>query len=162
MGLSATMTIEEKAEGFWRRDRVAGIALVILGAAIAWEGRKLPLGSWHNPGAGYLPLVLAAILALLGLALAILDRRSPGLRQLDWSEAPHALIIVLACAVAAFMLERAGYRLTIFALVLFFLVIVERRNTLAALATSAGLAAGSYYLFATLLRVPLPLGPWGL
>ncbi len=156
------MTVEQKYESFWRRDRVAGIALVLLGAAIAWEGRRLPLGTWHNPGPGYLPLVLAAILALLGVAVAVLDRRSPDLRQLDWSEAPHALMIVLACAAAAFMLERAGYRLTIFALVLFFLTIVERRNILAALAVSAGLAAGSYYLFATLLRVPLPLGPWGL
>jgi putative tricarboxylic transport membrane protein len=156
------MIVEQKSESFWRRDRVAGIALIILGAAIAWEGRRLPLGTWHNPGPAYLPLVLAAILALLGLMIAVLDRRSPGLRQLDWSEAPHALIIVLACAAAAFMLERAGYRLTIFALVLFFLVIVERRNILASLAVAAGLAAGSYYLFATLLRVPLPLGPWGL
>jgi hypothetical protein len=156
------MIIDQETSTFWRRDRVAGIALVILGAAIAWEGRKLPLGTWHNPGAGYLPLVLAAILALLGLAIAVLDRRSPGLHQLDWSEGPHALIIVLACAAAAFMLERAGYRLTIFALVLFFLAIVERRDILAALTVSAGLAAGSYYLFATLLRVPLPLGPWGL
>jgi putative tricarboxylic transport membrane protein len=156
------MIIDQETSTFWRRDRVAGIALVILGAAIAWEGRKLPLGTWHNPGAGYLPLVLAAILALLGLVIAVLDRRSPGLHQLDWSEGPHALIIVLACAAAAFMLERAGYRLTIFALVLFFLAIVERRNILAALTVSAGLAAGSYYLFATLLRVPLPLGPWGL
>jgi hypothetical protein len=156
------MTAEEKTEILWRRDRVAGIALVLLGAAIAWEGRKLPLGTWHDPGPFYLPLVLAGLLALLGIVVAVFDRRSPSLRQLDWSEAPHALIIVLACAAAAFMLERAGYRLTIFALVLFFLVIVERRNILASVAVSAGIAAGSYYLFATLLRVPLPLGPWGL
>lgn len=149
-------------KNFWRRDRVAGIALIALAAAIAWEARRLPLGSWHNPGAGYLPLLLAALLALFGVVVAAFGGRSPALRAMGWTEAPHALTIVAACATAAFLLERAGYRLTIFALVLFFLALVERRNWIASLVVAAALAIGSYYLFATWLRVPLPLGPWGL
>jgi putative tricarboxylic transport membrane protein len=146
---------------FWRRDRIAGIALIVLGAVIAWEGRRLPMGTWHNPGAGYLPMLLAALLALFGVAIAAMDRASPPVRRLDWPEAPHALLIVLACGAAAFLLERIGYRLTIFALVLFFLALIERRTIVMSLAVAAGLAAGSYALFATLLRVPLPIGPWG-
>jgi putative tricarboxylic transport membrane protein len=151
----------DNTKTFWRRDRVAGIALIVLGAAIAWEGRRLPMGNWHNPGAGYLPMLLAALLAVFGAVIAAMDRASPSLRQLDWSEARHALLIVLACAAAAFLLERIGYRLTIFALVLFFLALIERRNIALSVAVAAGLSAGSYALFATLLRVPLPLGPLG-
>jgi hypothetical protein len=161
VGRTAAMTSNENTQTFWRRDRIAGVALIVLGAAIAWEGRRLPMGTWHNPGAGYLPMLLAALLALFGVVIAALDRASPPVRRLDWPEAPHALLIVLACGAAAFLLERVGYRLTIFALVLFFLALIERRNIVMSLTVAAGLAAGSYALFATLLRVPLPIGPWG-
>jgi hypothetical protein len=151
----------DSTKTFWRRDRIAGVALILLGAVIAWEGRRLPMGTWHNPGAGYLPMLLAAFLALFGAVIAAMDRASPPMRRLGWSEAPHGLLIVLACGAAAFLLERIGYRLTIFLLVLFFLALVERRHIVMSLAVAAGMSTGSYALFATMLRVPLPLGPWG-
>ncbi|MBI2526826.1 MAG: hypothetical protein HYY95_03785 [Candidatus Rokubacteria bacterium] len=44
----------------------------------------------------------------------------------------------------------------------FLLRVVERRHLPAAAAFAVGLAWGSFHLFSTLLRVPLPRGPWGL
>jgi hypothetical protein len=38
---------------------------------------------------------------------------------------------------------------------------VERRGVLATSLFAVALAFGSYYLFGTILRVPLPLGPLG-
>jgi hypothetical protein len=40
--------------------------------------------------------------------------------------------------------------------------VVERKRTAGALLFAAAFAAGSFILFDTLLRVPLPRGPWGL
>jgi putative tricarboxylic transport membrane protein len=74
----------------------------------------------------------------------------------------HALAILVACAFAALALERLGYRLTIGAALLFLLAVVERKRTAGALLFAAAFAAGSFILFDTLLRVPLPRGPWGL
>ena len=39
---------------------------------------------------------------------------------------------------------------------------VERKGPVATLLFSVGMAAGTFYLFDTLLRVPLPRGPFGL
>jgi hypothetical protein len=44
----------------------------------------------------------------------------------------------------------------------FLLAVVERKGLVPALLFSVGLAAGTYYLFDTLLRVQLPRGPLGL
>ena len=49
------------------------------------------------------------------------------------------------------------------AVVLAFLLIgLERRGVLAGLALTLAIVWGSFYLFDTFLRVPLPRGPFGL
>ncbi|HEY8368511.1 MAG TPA: tripartite tricarboxylate transporter TctB family protein [Thermodesulfobacteriota bacterium] len=143
-------------------DRVSGLVLVGVAAAAAAGTRGLPVGSLGEPGPGFLPLVLAGLLALFGLIVAFADRRSGALRALEWPEARHAVAILAACAFAALALERLGYRATVFVLVAVLAGVVERRRPLAALAVAAGLAAVTYYVFATLLKVPLPRGPFGL
>ena len=129
-------------------------------AIIAWETRVLPIGSLARPGPGYLPLALAAIMAGLGLAIAWRGG-GPRVADLTWSEASHAIKLLGGCAGAALTIEWLGYRLTMFLLVLFFLGAIERRRPFAAVATALGLSLGSFWLFADLLRVALPRGPWG-
>lgn len=143
-------------------DRLSGAALLVLALAVAWESRRLPLGTHHGPGPGYFPLLLAALLA--GLALVILARggAAPRLASLAWDEAPYALAIVGAAAFAALALERLGYRLTVLVVLLFLLGAVERRRPWAAVLVAVGMAAGSFWVFHTVLRVPLPRGPFGL
>src|SRR2546429_9045395 len=51
-------------------DRVAGAALTLLALGVVWESRKLPLGSLSRPGPAYMPVVLAAVLLVFGVALA--------------------------------------------------------------------------------------------
>ena len=60
-----------------------------------------------------------------------------------------------------YTLEPLGYRLTIAALLLFFLGVLERRKPLVVAAVSIGFSTLSFYLIGDLLRVPLPVGPWG-
>lgn len=127
---------------------------------IAWETRVLPIGSLARPGPGYLPLLLAAIMAGLGLVIAWRGG-GPRVAELAWPEAGHAIKLLGGCAGAALLLEPLGYRLTIFLLVLFFLGAIERRRPFAAIATALGLSLGSFWLFADLLRVALPRGLWG-
>jgi predicted Kef-type K+ transport protein len=105
--------------------------------------------------------LLALALVVFGALVALLGARSPRLRETDWREWRQAAAIFVVCAFAALALERLGYRVTVSAMLLVLLGVVERRGLLVTLACALGLAFGSYYLFDTLLRVPLPRGPYG-
>jgi hypothetical protein len=149
-----------------RTDRIAGGALGLLGLFVLWESlasaRRLPLGTLRNPGPAYVPVLLALTLVLFGALIAVAGARSPRLRETDWREWRSAIAIFAVCAFAALMLERLGYRITVTALLLVLVGVVERRGLVFTLAFSLALAAGTYFVFDTLLRVPLPRGPFGL
>ncbi len=143
-------------------DRVAGGALVLVGLIALWESRRFPLGTLHRPGPAYMPVVLALLLILFGVALAVLGSRSGRFADVGWHEWRHAVAIFGACAFAAWGLDHLGYRLTVAVVLFFLLFVLERRGVVAAIVLTVTIAWGSFYLFDTLLRVPLPRGPFGL
>lgn len=143
-------------------DRAAGVALMLIGLVTIWESRVFPLGSLRRPGPAYTPVVVAALLILFGVAVFAMGGRARRLAELAWPEWRHALAIFGACAFAAWGLERLGYRLTMAAVVAFLLLVVERKGWALGLALTVAMAWGSFLVFDTLLRVPLPRGPFGL
>jgi hypothetical protein len=143
-------------------DRVAGVTLAVFALFVLWQSRALPLGSLANPGPAYMPVALATLLFVGGLAIAVLGGDTPRLRSLGFREWRHAVAIFAACAFAALALERLGYRLTVLFALLFLLGVVERKRPVVAVVFAVGLAAGTYFLFDTLLRVQLPRGPFGI
>ena len=143
-------------------DRVAGGALVLVGAIALWQSLQLPLGSLRQPGPAYMPALLAVLLMLFGIAVAALGGATGRFSAVAWPEWRHALAIFGACAFAAVALERLGYRLTTGLVLAFLLGVVERKHPLVTIALAVGVAGGSFFLFNTLLRVPLPRGPLGL
>jgi hypothetical protein len=143
-------------------DRIGGSALGLLALFVTWESRKLPLGTWHNPGPGYFPVLLAAALLILGGLVLAGGGRAPAIAQLGWGEARHAAVILGVSVFIALALERLGYRLTMLAALLFLVWIVERKTPVVAVVFALALAFGSFYLFDTLLRVRLPRGPFGV
>jgi hypothetical protein len=143
-------------------DRAAGAALVVVGLVALWESRRFPLGSLHRPGPAYAPVVLGLLLIAFGLAIAVLGGRSGRLAAVGWTEWRHALAIFGACAFAAWGLERLGYRLTMAVVLAFLLGVLERRGVVATTLLTVAVAGGTFWLFNTLLKVPLPRGPFGL
>jgi len=144
-----------------RNDQFSGLILIALALFIGWENRAFPVGSLQDPGPGYMPLGLAIFLGLIGLLIAIRSGDSPFLLAAPWPEARRAVLILLMCALAALALERIGYRLTIVALLILFLGVVERRKPLPVALVAIGFSLASYYVVGDLLLVPLPRGPWG-
>lgn len=143
-------------------DRVAGGGLVLLALVVLVESRGLPLGSLRQPGPGYLPVVLALLLLGFGAALLAVGGRAPRIAALGWSDWRHALAVLGAGAFAAAALERLGFRLTMAVVLAFLLGVVERRGLLPTLLFAVGLSLGTFLVFHTLLRVPLPRGPFGI
>jgi putative tricarboxylic transport membrane protein len=142
-------------------DRLSGAVLILLGLYVVWERRVLPLGTAQHPGPGYFPLFLALLLILFGAILILRGKTSPAFRTVSWSEASHALPILGCCVLVALFMEQVGYRLTLFIVLGVLFGIIERLPLWLILILTVGLSLGSFWLFDSLLRVPLPRGEWG-
>jgi hypothetical protein len=160
-----------------QRQRIGVVALVATGAFFIWRSlADLPLGTIDNPGPGAMPILLASMLivfALWGLTAGrsgLLDDETPGESTNDSADDEaaepgalrHAMLIVSSIIVAAVVLDHLGYRLTILALLLFFLGLVERKPIVTVLIVSFGLSFGSHALFEHVLKIGLPSGPFGI
>ena len=144
-----------------RSDQVSGLMLVALALYVWWMNRAYPLGSLAEPGPGYMPLLLAIFMGVMGLLVTLSGGKSMPLAAIEWTEARRAIALLIACAVAAYALERLGYRITMAALLVFFLGVMERRKPMMVASVGIGFSLITFYVFATLLRVPLPVSPWG-
>jgi len=142
-------------------DRISGIALLLLAGFVAVETRVLPLGDHQNPGPGYLPLLLASILAVLSVLMILRPKGSPPWKSVQWKEKSHALAIFVCCLFATFCVEPLGYRLTMLLILGFLFGVLERMKAWWAVGLAFALSWGSFWVFDTLLMVPLPRGGLG-
>jgi tripartite tricarboxylate transporter TctB family protein len=142
-------------------DRVSGIALVVFSLLVIWQSRLLPLGTFHQPGPAYIPILLALFLLIFGVCLALTGRRPPLLSSLSWTEWRHALVILAVCVFAVLGMERLGYRVTMLLVLSVLLRIMEKCGRVLTVAFALFLSLGSFFLFHTILRVPLPRGTLG-
>jgi hypothetical protein len=155
-----TQNIQTSEKKGLRSDQFSGLMLLVLALYVGWENRAYPLGSVQEPGPGYMPLLLAVFLGVMGLLIALWGSKSVPLAAIRWPEARRAAAIMIACAVSAFALERLGYRITIIAFLIFFLGVLERRRPLPVLLVSFGFGLITFYVMG-LLDVSLPRSPWG-
>jgi hypothetical protein len=149
------------AHGGLRDDQITGAALAVIGALVALQSWQYPIGSLAEPGAGYLPFALGIALGVFGALIVAAGGRSPPFRRERFSDGLKGLAILAGLAFAALALERLGYRVTIAVLLLYYLGVLERRPWVTTLVLTVVVSLGSHYLFARLLRVPLPIGTFG-
>jgi hypothetical protein len=142
-------------------DRLSASVLGLFALLVIWESRQLPLGTFRHPGPAYVPVVLAVLLLLFAVLILLTAGQAPKLASLRWTEWRHALAIFVACVFSVFAIERLGYRLSMFLMLGFLVKFVEKRSWISTLIFAFSLSFGSYFLFYTLLRVPLPQGPLG-
>ena len=142
-------------------DRLSAGVLALFALFVIFESRQLPLGTFHHPGPAYVPVLLASLLLLFAVLILLTAGRAPKLSSLRWTEWRHALAIFAACIFSVFAIERLGYRLSMFLMLGFLVKFVEKGSWISTLIFAFSLSFGSYFLFYTLLRVPLPQGPLG-
>lgn len=142
-------------------DRLGGTVLAAFAIFVLWESRKLPFGTIQDPGAGAVPVLLALILLVCSLAVIAGGAAAPPVAGVPWTEWRHAVAILGACAFMALALERLGYRLTILVALFALLTLLEQKRWVVGAVFAVGFSLGSYFLFNTLLRVPMPQSPFG-
>lgn len=141
-----------------RMDHVAGGVFVVAGALVLLVSNDYPFGTLASPGAGMLPTLLIALIVAFGALLLVRAGDSPQLPSIAWSDLPHAGRVVVVAAAAVLLYTRAGFLVTLSALLFVLTFVVERKPLLPAAAFSIGVTAFAYALFGWLLKTPLPHG----
>ena len=142
-------------------DQVAGSVFAAFSLLVLWETRRIPFGFLAEPGPGAMPTLLAVTLLVCSIAVVIGGRTGKRAAAVQWTEWRHAVAILGMCAFMALALERLGYRLTILVALLALVSVVEKKGWIVGVVFAACFSFGTYFLFNTLLRVPLPQGPFG-
>lgn len=143
------------------QDQKSGLFWFVAGAVIVYFSMEYDLGDRHAPGPGYIPLIAGLCMMLLACVLVFRDIRreresiSSLFRSTNWLRVTITIFALLAYAV---LLPYTGF-LIISILLMYYLI---RAAGSYGRGVSAGAAilfsACSYYVFATLLEVPLPAG----
>jgi len=143
-----------------KRDIGVAALTLIFGAAAAYESAKLPFGTVHNPGQGFVPWWTSVVIILLALILLMraLRLRSSAAREKSGRITRVAALLVVLAAYS-FLLDPLGYPLCTFLLVLFMLRATDPQRWTVALGMALITAVGSHIVFAVWLGVPLPRGP---
>lgn len=146
------------------RDIAAGLLTTGLGAWVYFVARTFPKVSEGYQGPGLFPQLIGGLLVVFGIGLmgAGIRRRIPlhAPRLVFGSGALQALLILVSVVLYLVAAPRFGFVLTSSAMLLILMVAQGTRLRRALPSTFIAVAL-IYVLFVRLLRVPLPIGPFG-
>jgi hypothetical protein len=142
--------------------RAVPLVLLVVAGAYLTLALRLPFGTAARPGPGFYPVLVAVFAVVVALAATASAFRAAGgaaAVELDPASRRRVLVSVAALVVFCLALPWVGYLVAAFAFVTVVLRYLGARWTTALLAGALS-SAGSYGIFAVLLDVPLPRGPW--
>lgn len=146
-----------------RLDRISGLFWVALSSVIAIRSYHLGIGSVNDPGPGFIFFYTALFMGLMAtfLLLGSWMQRSDETGAFDnvhWSKVvfPFAYILLYAL-----VLEKIGFIISTFLLMLLFLKTVEAKRWPVAVFAGLAMSLGTYAMFALWLHVRLPKGVLG-
>jgi putative tricarboxylic transport membrane protein len=149
------------------RSNIAVAAILLaLAVYIFLAASALPFGTARVPQTAFFPKLLAALLAILSLVLlaqALAGTKAP----FDSNKIGTAGWIRIGATLGtlagfAFVLERLGFLLTTFLLMICLLRAIEAQSWGKVIAVALATSLITYGLFARLLGVPLPAGVLGI
>jgi putative tricarboxylic transport membrane protein len=140
----------------------ASLILAGLAGLILFETSRLAFGSIRVPQTGFFPSILAILLLFFSMALLVQTCRQAGGasgEQPIKSEAWTRISITLAAMLGfALVLEKLGFLLSTFTVMLLLLRVIEPQQWSRVIVVALATALVSYFLFAHLLNIPLPAG----
>jgi hypothetical protein len=142
------------------KDAAAGLVLVLLGLFFAWNGRGLAIGTADQMGPGYFPLVLAGLLALLGVVVLAGSLAAPeeGIGVVPWRGVGLTALAIFLFGVAV---RPLGLGPALAASVFLAALASRRFRPLSALALTACMVLFAWVIFIKGLSVPIGmLGSW--
>ncbi len=152
--------------------RIEGTIWILIGAVICAFAYGTGLGTFHEPGAGFVAFVAGLLITVLGFLVIIFSQKSP--HEIKKPSHPILGISILQRAsfsivytvtillFYAFFLNWLGYIVTTFIALFFLFLDPVRRSWLLSLFAASVSVSASYLVFEVWLKSQLPRGilPW--
>lgn len=147
------------------RDVATGLLLIAAAGLFAWQAMDLPMGRAIRMGPGYFPMILAGLLAFLGLivlatGITIPTEHEGGIHLRHWPWRALALV-TLAVVLFGLGIRPLGLGPAMGIAVFLSALASQKFNLATGLVSAAIMVAFSWAVFIKGLGLPLPLlGPW--
>ncbi len=156
-----------------RTGKIEGVVWLAIGVIICLLGWKIGLGSFQEPGSGFIAFIAGSSLSVIGVLMVLSSIYSkvgqgthPGSGQ-PFRNAPMLLLFLTVGALIGYglFLETLGYNVMTFLVMwaLFFLFYAKgKRRLVSSLLASFAATGVTYLVFEVWLRSQLPRGifPW--
>ena len=146
-------------------DRIAGTFFLLVGAFFVVYARTVDIGSWSEPGPGFMPLCGGALMAAMAIALLVGSFRRAGPVMPSFFPKPDSWKRVLATFISlgvyGLVLEHVGFTLTTFLFVTYLVKFIFPQTWTRALLVGFLASMGARLLFVNFLKTQLPAGYLG-
>ncbi len=156
-----------------RTGKIEGVVWLAIGVIICLLGWKIGLGSFQEPGSGFIAFIVGSSLSVLGVLMVLSSTSSkvvqgthPGSGR-SFRDAPVSLLFLTVAVLVGYglFLETLGYNVTTFLVMwaLFYLFYEKgKRRPVSSLLASVAATGVTYLVFEVWLRSQLPQGilPW--
>lgn len=144
-----------------QRDFWSGLMFLVVGAGFAFGATNYSMGSSARPGAGYFPLILSTLLAIMGAivlfeALTIETEDGEPIGDIAWRP---LLVIVVAITVFGVLLPRLGMFITIPILIIMVSFAGDEFGWIGVIVSAVVLTVFSWLVFIKGLGLTIPLWP---
>ncbi|NVO12624.1 MAG: tripartite tricarboxylate transporter TctB family protein [Rhodoplanes sp.] len=150
-----------------RPYQIAGSLFLLMAVLVGWQSLTMKFYTHLGPGPGFFPFWLAVALGVVSIVMIAQSTFGPSepmpadFRPTRGGVLRMATVVVTLAATAA-LLEPLGFRLTMFAALLFLLAALGRQVWFVTVLIAAAGSFGAFQVFDGWLRVALPTGVFGL
>lgn len=148
--------------GFIRnpKDVLSGLLFLAIAGVFAWQARDLPMGSAVRMGPGYFPMLLSALLGILGLVVLVNGLRFQG--EMPRGIAWRALLVLSGVVIFfGFAVRPLGFLPTLAITVFAAATASQMFKLVTALLITVAMVGFAWAVFIKGLGLPLQLiGPW--
>ena len=151
-----------------KKDQISSVFLLLVVGVILISSIQASLGSFGEPGSGFVPFIAAFLLGIFSLSNLIIS----GLKKAEEKEKPifpfHEMnwknLIMTLGALLAFplLLNLLGFNLTVFGFMLFLVKAIEPRRWVIAVLFALSTTIVCYLLFVCWLKFVVEKGIFGI
>ncbi len=157
----------------YRGSFLDGLGIILLSLFIIWQSYGINIARWDGKGisARYFPILLALLMAMLGLLLVIQSfvidtslRKSPTFTWLPVAVAgkrfslPAPLLPIILAIAFLYLIETLGFIITSSLTIVVLLAILRPGRLWQSLAIAIGFSTAVYYIFYYAFQIYLPEG----